>query len=152
VTAGSWPNRLAVADLPDIWRHTNILAASLTREGVVAVIADVSAPMTSDQWARAAVDLAVDDGASEIAVEGFAARETYQHVVKDASAGPSLIGPSASPPGHRKARAGAALLQGLETGTTADRRHLPDLEGRRDHRPLPRTGSGQPGCGRQIDA
>jgi hypothetical protein len=107
---------------------------------VVAVIADVSAPMTSDQWARAAVDLAVDDGASEIAVEGFAARETYQHVVKDASAGPSLIGPSASPPGHRKARAGAALLQGLETGTTADRRHLPDLEGRRDHRPLQEPG------------
>ena len=63
-----------------------IVAASLTREGVVAVIADVSAPMTSDQWARAAVDLAVDVGASEIAVEGFAARETYRRVVKDATA------------------------------------------------------------------
>jgi hypothetical protein len=56
----------------------------MTAEGVVAVIADVSAPVTSDQWARAAVDLAVDVGASEIAVEGFAARETYQPVVKDA--------------------------------------------------------------------
>ena len=61
-----------------------IVAASMTAEGVVAVIADISAPMTSDQWARAAVDLAMDVGASEIAVEGFAARETYQRVVKDA--------------------------------------------------------------------
>jgi uncharacterized Rossmann fold enzyme len=51
---------------------------------MLTVIADVSAPMTSDQWARAAVDLAVHVGASEIAVEGFAARETYQRVVKDA--------------------------------------------------------------------
>ena len=61
----------------------------MTAEGTVAVIADISAPMTSDQWARAAVDLAVDTGASEIAVEGFAARETYRRVVKDAHAGPS---------------------------------------------------------------
>jgi len=61
-----------------------IVAASLTSDGVVAVIADVSAPMTSDQWARAAVALAVDVGASEISVEGFAARETYVRVVKDA--------------------------------------------------------------------
>ena len=49
----------------------------ITTDGVVAVIADVSEPMTSDQWAREAVELAVDVGASEIAVEGFAARETY---------------------------------------------------------------------------
>jgi hypothetical protein len=40
-----------------------------------------------------------------------------------------------------------ALLQGPETGTTRIAGHLPDLEGRRDHRPLPRTGSGEPGCG-----
>ena len=38
--------------------------------------------MTSDQWARRR--LAVDVGASEISVEGFAARETYTRVVKDA--------------------------------------------------------------------
>jgi hypothetical protein len=54
--------------------------ASLTAEGVVAVIADVSAPMTSDQWSGAAVDPAVDVGASGIAMEGFAARETYQRM------------------------------------------------------------------------
>ena len=52
-----------------------LIAASMTTEGVVAVIADQRAPMTSDQWARAAVELAADAGASEIAVEGFAARE-----------------------------------------------------------------------------
>ena len=39
-----------------------IVAASLTSDGTVAVIADVSAPMTSDQWARAAVELAIDLG------------------------------------------------------------------------------------------
>ena len=63
-----------------------IVAASLTGDGTVAVIADASAPMTSDQWARAAVELAVDIGASEIAIEAFAARETYLRVVKEALA------------------------------------------------------------------
>lgn len=61
-----------------------VIAASMTAEGVVALIADVSAPITSDQWARVAVDLAVEVGASEIAVEGFAARETYRRVVSEA--------------------------------------------------------------------
>jgi phage terminase large subunit-like protein len=114
-----------------------LIAASMTREGVVAVIADVSAPMTSDQWARAAVDLAVDVGASEIAVEGFAARETYQRVVKDAlrrAKTPQPIRVTTWPPtssgrggGDAIARS-AALLQGLETGTTRIAGHLPDLE------------------------
>lgn len=115
-----------------------IVAASLTAEGVVAVIADQSAPMTSDQWARAAVDLAVDVGASEIAVEGFAARETYQRVVKDALRRAKLPRPikvTTWPPkgsgrggGDAVARS-AALLQGLETGTTRIAGHLPGLEG-----------------------
>ena len=63
-----------------------IVAASLTGDGTVAVIADASAPMTSDQWARAAVELVVDVGALEVAVEAFAARETYLRVVKEALA------------------------------------------------------------------
>ncbi|WP_370489721.1 terminase large subunit domain-containing protein [Mycobacterium sp. pV006] len=114
-----------------------IVAASLTRDGVVAVIADVSAPMTSDQWARAAVELAVDVGASEIAVESFAARETYQRVVKDAMRRYKLTHPvrvTAWPPkgsgrggGDAIARS-SALLQGLETGTTRMAGHLPELE------------------------
>ncbi len=117
--------------------HCGIVAASLTGEGVVAVIADVSAQMTSDQWARAAVDLAVDVGASEIAVEGFAARETYQRVVKDAIRRAKLNRPikvTTWPPkgsgrggGDAIARS-SALLQGLEVGTTRIAGHLPDLE------------------------
>ncbi|OKH80880.1 hypothetical protein EB75_18905 [Mycobacterium sp. ST-F2] len=115
-----------------------VVAASLTAEGVVAVIADLSAPMTSDQWARAAVDLAVDVGASEIAVEGFAARETYQRVVKEALRRAKLNRPvnvTTWPPkgsgrggGDAIARS-SALLQGLETGTTRIAGHLPGLEG-----------------------
>lgn len=114
-----------------------IVAASLTTQGVVAVIADVSAQMTSDQWARAAVDLAVDVGASEIAVEGFAARETYRRVVKDAirrTQTPHPISVTSWPPkgsgrggGDALARS-AALLQGFETGTARIAGHLPDLE------------------------
>lgn len=115
-----------------------IVAASMTAEGVVAVIADQSAPMTSDAWARAAVDLAVDVGASEIAVEGFAARETYRRVVHDALRRAKLDRPirvTTWPPkgsgrggGDALARS-AALLQGLETGTTRIAGHLPGLEG-----------------------
>ncbi|KZS70065.1 hypothetical protein A4G26_25800 [Mycobacterium kansasii] len=114
-----------------------IVAASLTRESVVVVIADVSAPMTSDACARAAVDLAVDVGASEIAVEGFAARETYRRVVNDALRRAKLDRPirvTTWPPKGSGRGGGdalawsAALLQGLETGTTRIAGHLPDLE------------------------
>jgi hypothetical protein len=114
-----------------------IVAASLTAEGVVALIADVSAQMTSDQWARAAVDLAVDVGASEVIVEGFAARETYRRVVTDALRRAKLNRPinvTTWPPkgsgrggGDAMARS-SALLQGLEIGTTRIAGHLPDLE------------------------
>ncbi|WP_083154215.1 terminase large subunit domain-containing protein [Mycobacterium persicum] len=114
-----------------------VVAASITGEGVVAVIADQSAPMTSDQWARAAVDLAVDVGASEIAVEGYAARETYRRVVNDALKRAKLDRPirvTTWPPkgsgrGHGDAVArSAALLQGLEVGTCRIAGHLPELE------------------------
>jgi hypothetical protein len=104
---------------------------------VVAIIADVSAPMTSDQWARAAVDLAVDVGASEIAVEGFAARETYRRVVSEALRRSKLNRPikvSTWPPkgsgrgqGDAVARS-SALLQALEVGTCRIAGHLADLE------------------------
>lgn len=114
-----------------------IIAASLTRDGVIAVIADKSEPMTSDQWARAAVELAIDVGASEIAVESFAARETYQRVVKEALSRYKLtrrVRVTAWPPkgsgrggGDAIARS-SALLQGLETGTTRIAGHLPAFE------------------------
>ncbi len=114
-----------------------IVAASMTAEGVVAVIADQSAPMTSDAWARAAVELAVDVGASEIAVEAFAARETYTRVVKEALSRYKIDRPirvTAWPPkgsgrggGDSVARS-SALLQGLETGTVRLAGYLPDFE------------------------
>ncbi|MGO9157324.1 terminase large subunit domain-containing protein [Mycobacterium sp.] len=114
-----------------------IIACSLTAEGVVAVIADKSAVLTSDAWARAAVELAVDVGASEIAVEAFAAGATYTRVVKEALSRYKLNRPiriTAWPPrgsqrgrGDAMARA-AALLQGLETGSCRLAGHLPDFE------------------------
>lgn len=48
---------------------------------------------------------------------------------------------SRSPSACRDAVARSATLrQGLETGTTRIAGHLPDPEGRGEHRPLPRTG------------
>jgi hypothetical protein len=80
----------------------------------------------------------VDVVASEIADEGFAARETYRRVVNDALRRAKLDRPvkvSTWPPkgcgrGHGDAVArSSALLQGLETGTTRIAGHLPGLEG-----------------------
>jgi phage terminase large subunit-like protein len=114
-----------------------LIAASMTAEGVVAVIADQSAPMTSDQWARAAVELAADVGASEIAVEGFAARETYTRVVNEALRRYRLNRPvkvTSWPPrgsgrggGDALARS-AALLHGLEVGTCRLAGYFPTFE------------------------
>ena len=114
-----------------------LIAASMTSDGVVAVIADMSAPMTSDQWATAAVKLAADVGASEIVVESFAARETYTRVVREALARHRIDRPirvTAWPPkgsgrggGDAIARS-SALLQGLETGTVRLAGHFPELE------------------------
>ena len=114
-----------------------LVAASMTSDGVVAVIADQSAPMTSDAWARAAVGLALDVGASEVAVESFAARETYQRVLRDAlsRAKPGrAVKVSPWPPkgsgrggGDAVARS-SALLQALEVGTVRMAGHLADLE------------------------
>lgn len=103
-----------------------LVAWSLTAEGVSVLIADKSSPMTSDQWASSAVALAVEVGASEIAVESFAARETYQQVVRKAlerAKTGRVIKVTAWPPkgsgrgqGDAVARS-AALIQGLEVGT-----------------------------------
>lgn len=114
-----------------------LVAASVTSDGVVAVIADQSAPMTSDAWARAAVQLADGVGASEIAVEAFAARETYARVVNEALKRAKLDRPikvSGWPPkGSQRGRGdsmarSSALLQALEVGTCRIAGHLPALE------------------------
>jgi hypothetical protein len=114
-----------------------LVAASMTAEGVVAVVADASAPMTSEQWATAAVALAVDVGASEIAIEGFAARETYTRVVTEALRRFRTLHPirvTSWPPkgggrggGDAMARS-AALLQAFEVGTCRIAGHLPAFE------------------------
>lgn len=118
-----------------------IIAASLTRDNVIAIIADKSAPMTADQWATTAVTLATNLGASQITVEGFTARETYLAVLRKAwdrhthqlGTPGRTIRITAWPPKGR-ARVGdaiarsAALLQALETGTTRVAGQLPAFE------------------------
>lgn len=124
-----------------------LVATSLMGGNRVAMIADRSKPMTSDQWAREAVRLALDVGASEIAVEGFSARETYTRVVKEAIERAAVehlartgeemrpIRVSTWPPkgrprvGDAQARS-AALLQALEVGTCQLAGHFPDFEKR----------------------
>ncbi|WP_437340061.1 terminase large subunit domain-containing protein [Mycolicibacterium fortuitum] len=122
-----------------------LVATSMTSGGVVAMIADKSAPMTSDEWAREAVRLAIDVGASQITVEGFAARETYTRVVNEAlerarirhlTTTGSVLHPirvTSWPPkgrprvGDAIARS-SALLQALEVGTCRLAGHFPDFE------------------------
>lgn len=119
------------------------LVAASTSDGVVALIADKSEPMTSDQWARASVELAIEVGASEIAVEGFSARETYTRMVNEAITRAQKAGSlrrsirvTSWPPkgsgrggGDAVARSGA-LLQALEVGTARLAGHFPDFETR----------------------
>ncbi|MGA4690151.1 terminase large subunit domain-containing protein [Rhodococcus sp. AB351] len=113
-----------------------LVAASRTRDGVVTLIRDVSEPMTSEQWAQRAVDLAVEVGASEIAVEGYTARETYIRVVRDALRRRGVTRPirvTSWPPkgagrlGDAAARS-APLIQALEVGTCRLAGHFPELE------------------------
>lgn len=61
-----------------------LIAASRYTDGTVALLADVSEPLTSGQWARRAVELAISTRASEISIESFAAGTTYLAVVNDA--------------------------------------------------------------------
>lgn len=110
--------------------EAGIVAVSLTSDGVSALIADVSAKMTSDAWAKAALKLAIQVGASEIAVESFAARETYSRVVhqeieratKDGELHRSITVTAWPPKGSGRGGGDAlarssALLQAIEVGT-----------------------------------
>lgn len=62
--------------------EAGVLAASLTPDGRVAMTHDWSGQMTSDQWARKAVDLALATDASDIVIETYTAGNTYINVVK----------------------------------------------------------------------
>lgn len=102
-----------------------IVAASLTADGVVNLIADYTAKMTADEWANAAIRLAIEVGASEIHVEAFQSGTTYVRVVRDALARHQLTRPirvTGWPPKGQSRRGdavarSAALLQALEIGT-----------------------------------
>lgn len=113
-----------------------VVAAALTADGQVAMIADKSAHMTSEQWARAAVDLAVDVGADEIAVEAFTSGTTYVRVVREALSRAHVgrfIRVTGWPPkgssrrGDAVARS-AGLLQALEVGTCRLAGQFPKFE------------------------
>lgn len=82
--------------------EAGIIGAMLMQDGRVALTHDRSGQYTSDQWAKITVNLALEIGALEVAVEGYTAANTYKNVVRQAYQGL-----------HReaveKARAGAML-------------------------------------------
>lgn len=64
--------------------EAGIICGSLYSDGRIVLHHDWSGKYTSDEWARVAVDLALETGAREIAVESYTAGTTYSRVVKDA--------------------------------------------------------------------
>lgn len=64
--------------------ETGIVGGCLLADGTVALVEDWSAQMTSDEWSRQAVTLALTIGAREIAMEGFATFTTYAMVLRHA--------------------------------------------------------------------
>jgi RNA polymerase sigma factor (sigma-70 family) len=64
--------------------ETGIIGAVLAADGTVVFTQDRSGLYTSDKWAVKAVELAVEMGAREIAMEGFATFTTYASVLKRA--------------------------------------------------------------------
>lgn len=64
--------------------EAGIIAAALLPDSTVALTHDRSEQMTSDQWGQAAVKLAMETHASEIAIETYTAGTTYVNVVKRA--------------------------------------------------------------------
>lgn len=64
--------------------EAGIVAGSLTATGEVLLSHDRSGHYTSDQWARRGVELALEVGAREIAIESYATATTYTRVVKNA--------------------------------------------------------------------
>lgn len=117
--------------------ETGIIAASLSANGLIALIADVSGHMTSDQWSRRAVELARDVGASEIAIEAFSARTTYTRLVTEALPKYTLNRPVRvtgwPPKGTDRGRGDAVarstgMLAALETGRARVAGFLPEFE------------------------
>jgi hypothetical protein len=141
------PLRTVVAVDPSDSGHgdaAGIVAASLTREGVVVIHRDISEPMTPERWARAAVELAIDTGASEIAIETFTAREGYTSVVTNTLRRyrlPHPIRVTSWPPKRDTTGRGRGdalvrstkLVAGLENGTVRLVGHLDSFEAQAVH-------------------
>ncbi len=64
--------------------EAGIIAAAATVDGKVLWTDDWSARMTSDQWARRAVLLALTNTAQEIAFEAYTTETTYKRVIRQA--------------------------------------------------------------------
>lgn len=62
--------------------EAGVIAAALLPDGRIVLTDDWSGQMTSDQWARKAVDLALATDASDIFIETYTAGVTYTNVVK----------------------------------------------------------------------
>lgn len=117
--------------------ESGIVAASLSADGAVALIADASGHYTSDMWSRRAVELARDVGASEIAIEAFSARATYTRLVAEALPKYRLNRPIRvtgwPPKGTDRGKGDAVtratgLLAALETGRCRIAGYLPEFE------------------------
>lgn len=64
--------------------ETGLIAACGSSPADVYLTEDWSDKMTADKWARKAIELALKVGASEIAMEAYAAAETYERILRRA--------------------------------------------------------------------
>lgn len=64
--------------------EAGIIAAATTPDGRIAITHDWSARLTSAEWAKRAVELALAVGAHEIACEGYAVPTTYKRTIVEA--------------------------------------------------------------------
>lgn len=67
--------------------EAGIVAAAMYPDGTTLFTHDRSERLTSDRWARVAVQLALEVNAREIAVEAYATATTYSNVIKGAYRG-----------------------------------------------------------------
>ena len=132
-----------------------IVAASLTPEGVVVVHRDISEPMTPEAWATAAIELAIDTGASrDRRRDVHCPRGLFvgaEHGVAPLPVAAPCAGVDWPPKGdtHGRGRGdamarSAKLIQGLETGDCAAGRLTAEPGDAR--RCSGRPGTHQPDC------
>lgn len=83
---GTTVARLVSVDPAETGRRdeAGVLGIAGTDDGRVLVTDDRSGRMTSEQWARAAVILALEIGAGEVLYEAYMAEQTYRRVLRQA--------------------------------------------------------------------